>query len=326
MDRRAFTRIMAGALVTAALVVKAQQPRKVYRVGWLGPGNATTTGLSIDIFKKELRDLGYTEGQNVILDLRYADGEVERLPRLAAELVALKPDVIVAVTTPATRAAKEATSTIPIVMTFVSDAIGSGFIASLAHPRGNVTGVVDFGIDVAAKTIELVRTVVPKAGRIAILMNDNPSHPSQLKEIQDAATRIGLTVLPTMARSPEDLDGAFASLKSENAGALIVLGGLPHTAQRQKIAELALKSVLPTIFLTRHYVLAGGLLSYGPSFAQMHTLPATFVDRIFKGSKPGDLPVEQPTKFELVINLKTAQALGLTIPQSLLLRADEVIQ
>jgi len=263
MDRRTFLRIVAGSFVTTTpLAVKAEQPGKIYRVGWLGPGSATTTGIATGIFKKELHDLGYTEGQNVIFDVRYADGKIERLPSLAAELVALKPDAIVAVTTPATRAAKEATSTIPIIMTFVSDPDGSGFITSLAHPGGNVTGVADLGIDVAAKTIELVRTVVPKATRIAILMNDNPSHPSQLKEIQDAAMRIGLTVLPTMARSPEDLEQAFASLARENAGALIVLGGAPHTAQREKIAELALKSVVPTIFITRPYVEAGGLLSY----------------------------------------------------------------
>jgi putative ABC transport system substrate-binding protein len=303
MDRRAFSRVAAGIVLTTALALKAQSARS-YRIGWLGPGPATSE--AFDPFRRALRDLGYTEGQNVTFDLRL-ERRNERLPSLAAELVAGRPDVIVAVTTPAARAAKQATSTIPIVMTFVSDPVGTGLVSSLAHPGGNVTGVTDFGVDIAAKALELLRAVAPNASSVAVLMSGNPAHPAQFKEIQGAATPLGLIVLREMARALEDLEQAFASAKRNNVGAVIVLGGPPHSAQREQIAKLAVASALPTIFLNRFYVDAGGLLSYGPILAEMFTIPATLVDRILKGAKPEDLPVEQPTKFELVINLKTAK-------------------
>jgi putative ABC transport system substrate-binding protein len=325
MDRRTFIQCFAGILA-APLVAGAQAPAKSYRVGWLDPVTPTTSRVLFDPFKKELNALGYVEGQNLVLDIRYAEGEIARLPALAAELVALKPDVIVASTTNAALAAKQATKTIPIVFTFVSDPVGAGIVSSLARPGGKVTGVTDFGVELAAKTVEMIRAVAPQVSRAAVLTSENPSHPAQLKVMQDAAKSAGFTLVPTVASTPDDLERAFASLPQKNVGALIVLGGAPHAAQREEIAALAIKHRTPTIFLTRFYVDAGGLLSYGASIQDSYIVPAIYVDKILRGTKPADLPIVQPTKFELVINLKTAKALGITIPQSLLLRADEVIQ
>jgi putative ABC transport system substrate-binding protein len=221
-----------------------------------------------------------------------------------------------------------ATETIPVVMVNVSDPVGSGLVASLARPGGNVTGGTDFGTELAVKAVDLVHAAVPKATRIAVLMSDNPVHPSQLKEIQDAAKRIGLTVLPTMARSSEDFEEAFTSMAKRSAGAFILLGGAPFSVERHrdKLLELAAKTKLPAVYPERWFVEGGGLFSYGPSSWYKWRLTATYVGKILKGAKPVDLPVQQPTEFELVINLKTAKALGLTIPPSLLLRADQVIE
>jgi putative ABC transport system substrate-binding protein len=325
VDRRTFVQCFA-AIFVAPVVADAQAAAKAYRVGWLSVTTPTTDRFLFDPFKKELNALGYVEGQNLVLDLRYADGKIARLPVLAAELVALKPNVIVANTTNAALAAKQATETIPIVFTFVSDPVGAGIVSSLARPGGNITGVTDFGVELAAKTVEMIRTVTPQVNRAAVLISENPSHPAQLKVMQDAAKSAGLTLVPTMASKPDDLEQAFASLPQKNVGALIVLGGAPHASQREEIAALAIKHQTPTIFLNRPYVEAGGLLSYGASIQDSYILPAIYVDEILKGAKPGDLPIRQPTKFELVINLKTAKALGLAIPQSLLLRADQVIE
>ncbi|HEV8554319.1 MAG TPA: ABC transporter substrate-binding protein [Casimicrobiaceae bacterium] len=309
-------------------MVAAQQPAKVYRVAYLSTAssNSTSSKAGFEEFQKTLRDLGYIEGQNLVIDPRWADGSAERIPGLAAELVALKPDVIVATTTPGVTAVKTATSTIPIVMMIVSDPVGAGFVTSLARPGGNITGVTDFGADLAAKSVELVHALVPSGTRIAVLMSDNPVHPLQLKLIQDAASTMRLTVLPIMGRSLGELEKAFVFAEKENATTVIVLGGPPHNALREKIAELAMKSKLATISPQRPYVDVGGLLSYGPKSLPQYRLVAGFVDQILKGRKPGDLPVQQPLELELVINLKTAKALGITIPQSVLLRATEVIQ
>jgi putative ABC transport system substrate-binding protein len=325
VDRRTFIPCCAG-IVVAPLIADAQAPAKAYRVGWLSVVTAISERYLFDPFKKELNALGYVEGQNLVLDVRYAEGEIARLPALALELVALKPDVIVASTTNAALAAKQATKTIPIVFTFVSDPIGAGIVSSLARPGGNITGVTDFGVELAAKTVEMIRAVAPQVSRAAVLTSENPSHPAQLKMIQDAANSAGITLVPTMASTPDDLVKAFASLPQKNVGALIVLGGAPHASQREEIAALAIKHGTPTIFLTRRYVDAGGLLSYGASIHDSYLVPSIYVDKILKGVKPGDLPIMQPTEFELVINLKTAKALGITIPQSLLLRADQVIE
>jgi putative ABC transport system substrate-binding protein len=278
------------------------------------------------MLRMALRDLGYVEGQNLVVDVRAAEGRNQRFPGLAAELVALKPDAIVAESTPAAVAAKAATATIPIVMMAVSDPVGSGLVASLARPGGNVTGVTDFGSELAVKAVDLLHTIVPKATRIAVLMSDNPVHPSQLRAVQDAANAMGIMAVPIMARSSEDLDGAFASIAKQNAGAFIWLGGAPIStnAQRDKLVGLAARARIPALYPGRWIVGGEGLLSYGPTAAYQWTVTAGYVDRILKGAKPYDLPVQQPTRFQLVINLKTAKALDLAIPQSVLLRAEVI--
>ena len=320
-----------GSVAFWSFVAEAQSPPKVYRIGWLSPFAISTlspgTVLAgyLSTFTQTLNDLGYVEGRNLAIDSRYAEGKNERLQGLAAELVALKPDVIIAETTPATRAALQATTTIPIVMVQVSDPVGSGFVASLARPGGNATGVKDFDIEVAPKKLELAHALVPKATRIGVLIGDHPIHPALLRATQDAATRMGLTLLPVMDRSDEELQQAFASLAKENAGALIVLGGELQGRQAVRIAEFAARARLPAVYPSRYYVRNGGLLSYSPSDLQAYKMAASFVDKIFKGAKPGDLPVEQPTLFDLVINDKAVKALGITIPPSMLITA-EVIQ
>jgi ABC-type uncharacterized transport system substrate-binding protein len=304
----------------------AQQSANLHRVGMLLVSSPTTLGISVDIFRRALRDLGYIEGQNLVVDLRWAEGNAERLPSLAAELVAQKPDVIVTFTTDGALAAKRATTTIPIVIMFVSDPVSSGLVESLSHPGGNITGVTDYGLDLTAKYVELIHAVAPNAARIGILMSDSPIHPPEVKAIEAAAKSIGLAVVPTMDRSTDELEQAFASLAKNDAGALIALGGARQGSQRKKIAELAVKFRMPALFPTRAYVEQGGLMSYGPNLSATYKLGARYVDKILKGAKPAELPVEQPPMFELVISLKTAKSLGVTIPQSLLLRADEVIQ
>jgi len=327
---RTHLRALCGLLNLCALclsfAVFAQQAPKVYRVAMLLAAQPARTGPSVIIFRKELRDLGYVEGQNLVIDLRSTEGKVERFPILAAELVALKPDVIVTFATEGTLAAKRAAPTIPIVMVQVSDPVGSGLISSLARPGGNITGVSDYDVEAAAKFVELAHLITPNAGRIGVLMADNPVHPVQLKAIEAAAKSIGLATVANTDRSNDDLERAFASLAKDNVGPLIVLGGARHGALRGRIAELALKYAMPTVFGSRAYVEEGGLMSYGANPAAAYKLAVSYVDKILKGAKPADLPVEQPTRFELVINLKTAKALGITIPQSLLLRADEVIE
>ena len=306
----------------------SQQTVRVYRIAFLATSSAAspTSREYFGAFKKMLQDVGYVEGRNLVIDARWSEGSAERVSSLAAELVAMKPDVIVANTTPAAAAIKRATSTIPIVLMIVSDPVGSGLVASLAHPGGNITGVTDFGVDIAAKTLEIVHGVVPKTSRIAVLMSDNPVHPFQLKAIQDAAAGLSLTILPALVRSNDDLENAFVQIRKENAKAVIVLGGPPQSAMRERIAELAVSAKVATISPVRPYVEAGGLLSYGPSIRAQFKLAVAYIDQILKGAKPGDLPVQQPTDLELVVNLKTAKAIGVTIPQSILLRASELIE
>ena len=305
----------------------AEGQTRAYRVGLLSQTSPPTPGQA-QFFRPALAELGYVEGQNLMLEVRYAEGRNERFPGLAADLVALKPDVIVADSTPAAIAVARATSTISIVIINVSDPVGSGLVDSLAHPGRNVTGSTDFGTELAVKAVDLVHVAVPKATRIAVLMSDNPVHPSQLKEIQAVAKSIRLTVLPTMARTADDLEAAVASMKEKGAGAFIYLGGAPLSTQAPivRLNTLAANARLPSFYASRGFVTNGGLVSYGPSQAYRWKITATYVDKILKGAQPKDLPVQQPTEFELVINLKTAKALGLTIPQTLLLRANEVIQ
>jgi putative ABC transport system substrate-binding protein len=282
----------------------------------------------LDAFRQGLRELGWVEGQNIVIDYRFAEGRFDRLPDLAAELVRLKVDIIVAVPTPAAVAAKNATGTMPIVAISVGDPVGIGLIASLARPGGNVTGSsYSVGLEIGGKQLELLKETVPKVRRVAILSNPgNPGQPLSIRELNVAARSLGVQLQLLEARGPNEFDGAFAAMATERVGALLVVADSLFVLHRSRLADLAARSRLPAVYGSRDTVEAGGLMSYGPSLRDLYRRSATYVDKILKGAKPGDLPVEQPTKFELVINLKTAKALGLTIPQSLLQRADEVIQ
>jgi len=274
--------------------------------------------------RKALRDLGYVEGRNILIADRSAEGRLERLTDLAADLVRLKVDVIIAGGVAATRAAREATATIPIVM-LATDPLGAGLVTSLARPGGNITGVATLESELGAKRLELLKEAFPKASRVAVLYDPTTS-PTVLKEVEDAGARMKLQLQVIEVRTPEDLAPAFRKTKGWRAAALMVLASPFFSSQRLRIASLAMEHRLPITVPHRAYAEAGGLMSYGPDFRDLSRRTAVFVDKILKGAKPADLPIEQPTKFELVINLKTARALGLTIPQSLLARADEVIQ
>ena len=318
--------VVAVAILVAPLAAGAQETGKVHRIGYLGSSSSTAHPF-VKAFRQGLRELGWVEGQNIVIDYRFADGRLDRLPDLAAELIRLKVDVIVAPATPAATAAKKATGTIPIVMIGVGDPVGAGFIASLARPGGNVTGSsYGVGLAVNSKQLELLKETVPKLRRLAILSNPtNPGHARWMSEFNEAGRSLGVQLQVVEARGPTEFDGAFAAMAKERVGALLVVADGTFMLHRTRLADLAARNRLPSLGY-RELVEAGGLMSYGPSLGDLWRRAATFVDKILKGAAPADLPVEQPTKFELVINLKTAKALGLTIPPSLLLRADQVIQ
>ncbi len=314
------TGLFAGPL---ACFAQPQRP-KVARIGLLV--SASSYGKGREALIAGLRELGYVEGKNIIIEHRWAEGKYERLPGLAAELVQMKVDVIVAASTPAVQAAQQATTTIPIVMVSVGDPVGSGFVASLARPGRNITGLSNMTVDVSSKYLELLRAAVPKLSRITVLVNPgHPVHPDFLKRIQATDKTNSVKISPAQAGTASQVEAAFAAMKRERPGALIVLPDAFFYAQARRIAELAAQQRLPTMFGTREPVESGGLMSYGQNIAEQYYRAATYVDKILKGAKPGDLPVEQATKFELVINMKTAKALGLTM-QDLLFRADKVIE
>jgi putative ABC transport system substrate-binding protein len=316
--------LLAAPLGMAA----AQSPQKVPRVGYLKGGSASDPMRQrwLEAFRQGLRELGYVEGQNIAIESRWTEGKDDRLPALAADLVRSKVDVVVAETGAATRAAQQATRTIPIVMSLVNDPVGSGLVASLARPGGNVTGLTIMSPDLVGKQLELLKEVVPKMSRVALLRHpDNPASAAQLREAEAAAQALGLRLQTLEARSPQEIDGAFAAMTRERAGALLVIPDTLFWSQRRQIVELAVKRRLPSMRIGEAYAEAGGLMSYGPSYLDLERRAATFVDKILKGANPADLPVAQPTKFELVINLKTAKAIGLAIPQPLLQRADQII-
>ena len=276
-----------------------------------------------------MRELGYIEGQNVTIDYRFANGQVERLPELATELARLKVDVIVTPNTPAAMAAKQATSTIPIVFAVVADPVGAGLMANFARPDGNITGLSSISVQLGGKRLELLKEVAPKASRLAVLYNPSDrSNVLVLKELQESAPALGLTVHPLEVRAPGEFEGAFAAMTRERAHALFVAAGVLTLEQRNRkaLVDLATKSRIPAMWGHRQFVDAGGLMSYALNFYDQLRRAAIYVDKILKGAKPGDLPVEQPTTFDFVINLKTAKALSLTIPQSVLQRADQVIE
>ena len=305
----------------------AQQSSKIPRLGYLSYGSVEIDKSLLAALQQGLRELGYLEGKNILIEQRYAKGQSDKLPELVAEFVRVKADVIVVTGDPAAHAAKKATRAIPIVIVTSPDPVGTGLIASLAHPGGNVTGLSDFHGGVVTKRLELLKDVAPLASRIAVLLNPaNPSNPIQLKDIQAAAPAFRVTLISLEVKGPDDIDPAFTTIVKERSGALLVLGDRLFATNQTQIIELAVKNRLPTIYSQRLYVEAGGLMSYGANFTDQYRRAATYVDKILKGAKPADLPVEQPTKFELVINLKTAKQIGLTIPQSVLYRADKVIK
>ncbi len=324
MDRRTFIGAIAGGLLAMPFRAGAQQQGKVWRVGFLLP-SASLSSSNTNAFLKGMRELGYVEGKNLVIEWRFADGELERLPALAAELVQLKVDIIVTAGSPAIGAAQKATTTIPIVMATAGDPVGSGFVKSLARPGGNITGLSNMAGDIAAKFIELLRSVVPKLSRVAMLTPSATYGPLS-KGVQAAAQKAGVKTLMAVASTPQEIENAFSMMVREKADAVFVGSPTVFAQQHRQIAELALKYRLPSLFQDRVDVEVGGLMSYGQKLIDNYERSATYVDKILKGAKPGDLPVEQPVSFEFVVNLKTAKALGLTIPQSLLLRADEVIQ
>ena len=320
-----FALCYSGALLFALCPsVQAQQPRKVPLVGYL---RLVQLPVYDDAFRQGLRELGYIEGQNIQVEYRYAGGNLERLSRFAAELIGLNVDVIVAGSTQAIDAAKRATKTIPIVFPVTFDPVGSGFVASLARPGGNITGLSTVNPDVAAKRIELLKEVIPRISKIAVLRNaSNSGSAFVLKEITAGAKHLGIGIEILEPRNPDELEETFRLAAKHRVEALIVVVDTVFLDQRRRIAELGIKHRLPEIFDVKDFVEAGGLISYGANLADLFRRSAVYVDKILKGAKPADLPVEQPTKFELVINLKTAKQIGLTIPQSVLYRADRVIK
>jgi putative tryptophan/tyrosine transport system substrate-binding protein len=330
LTRRKLARLLsvvALVLLVAPLAAGAQPAARVYRIGMLETRSAVLNAANIDAFRQGMRELGYTQGQNLEVVYRSSDGRDERFPELASELIRLKVDLILTRGTPATLAAKTATRTIPVVMASVGDPVGTGLVASLGRPGGNVTGLSNFNIEIYAKRVELLRELVPRLTRIAGLFNmGNPVLPLQWKEVQRAARSVGIQAQLLDVRRRDDLPRAFEAAATERADALIVaLDGLTQ-ANLRLIAELAAKHRLPSLYGVREYADYGGLITYGASDLHLYHRAATYVDKILKGAKPAELAIEQPIKFELVINLKTAKALGLTISPSLLLRADQVIE
>ncbi|MGH8649139.1 MAG: ABC transporter substrate-binding protein [Burkholderiales bacterium] len=325
--RRIVLALGAGALAAPLASFAQRQPAKVARIGFLGAASASGLASRVEALRAGLRDLGYVEGKNIVIEYRWAEGKYERLPGMVAELVQLKVAVVVAAGAPAIQAAQQATTIIPIVMAATGDPVGAGFVASLPRPGGNITGLSTINVDLSSKYLELLRVAVPKLSRVAVLVNPgHPLHPAFLKNIQAAAKTTGVNVSPLQASTASQIEAAFGAMTRERAGALIVLPDPLFASQAPRITELAAKNRLPTMFSNRELVEAGGLMSYGQNPVDAWRRAATFVDKILKGAKPADLPVEQPTKFELVINLKTAKQIGLTIPPNVLARADKVIK
>jgi len=319
---------LSTMLLALGLPAQAQQPKKIAKIGYLVPSNAAAHAPNFEAFRQGMRELGYVEGKTFVLELRYAEGRFERLPELARELVGLKVDVIVTVSDVAIAAVKRETQTIPIVMAPSTDPVGTGFVASLARPGGNVTGLSSMSPELSGKRLELLREVVPGLSRVAIIWNpDVRGAMYDYRETEGAARSLRLQLQSVEVPRAEDFDRAFSAITKDRAQALVLPTGNPVAfANRGQIASFAQKNRLPSIYGAKEYVDDGGLMSYGPSLPDMFRRAATFVDKILKGAKPADLPVEQPTKFELVINLKTAKQIGVTIPPSVLARADKVIK
>ena len=328
MDRRLFLSTVTGGLLAAPLAAEAQQAGKVWRIGYLDYGPAARNAAYVDGLRQGLRDLGWVEGRNIATEVRFAEGKTDQLPTLAAELVRLKVDVIVASTTPAALAAQQATTTIPIVIGFTADPVGSGIVNSLARPGGNITGWTHSGLELRAKYLELLKEAVPDATRVGVLWNPaNPVHQPSLKIIEGAAQKLKVKLRLAGVRDPQKIEPAVSELMEKRVQALVVFPDGMFQTQTPLLISLAARYRIPTLYGLREYAQLGGLMAYGANIAEMHrTLSASLVDKILKGAKPANLPVAQPTKFDLLINLRTAKAIGLTIPSSLLARADQVIE
>jgi putative ABC transport system substrate-binding protein len=327
MDRRTTILAIGASLIATSLASRAQKPARVWRIGYLANGGRPADGAPPAAFRHALEELGYVDGKNVTYTGRWSETKFERLPGLAAELVNLGVDVLVTTGAPPAAAAKEATSTIPIVVVVPGDADATGLVASLARPGGNVTGITDPAAELSAKRLGLLKEAVPSATRIAVMWNENDRAMTlRYNEVEKAARVLHVSVEPLGVRAPDDIDAALSSMIRERPDALFLVADSLTVVNRKRIIDFAAAHNIPAMYEISLYVQDGGLMSYGPNMDDMYRQAATYVDRIFKGAKPDALPVELPNKFEFVIDLKTAKALGLTIPQSLQLRADEVIQ
>jgi putative ABC transport system substrate-binding protein len=327
MLRRRFITLLGGAAAIWSVAARAQQVGKVWRIGYLSPASSSGQSENLKAFMQGLNDLGYIDGRNMQFERRFADGTLDRLPVLAAELVRANVDVILAESSFAVEAAREATKTLPIVMTGVGNPVGSGFVKSISQPGGNITGLTNVSIEVSSKYLEYLHAAVPDLTRVGILIDPrHPNHPTVLKQVQLGAQAIGASVSAIELRSVSDIHAALSVIQQERLGALIVPPDPTFPLIHRQITEFAISNRLPTMFGQRRGVEAGGLMSYEPNLADMYKRAAALVDKILKGAKPADLPVEFPTRFQFIINLRTAKALGLTMPFALLTSADEVIE
>jgi putative tryptophan/tyrosine transport system substrate-binding protein len=322
--------LVVVVLLVLGVIAEAQQPAKIPRIGYLTGATPDGQSARIEPFRQGLRELGYVEGKNIFIEHRYAEGKLDRLPALAAELVRLKVDVIVTGRQAITRAAKNATNTIPIVMAQDGDPVGNGFVASLARPGGNITGLSNFAPEIGGKQLELLKEIIPKLSRVAVLgtrtSTNNPGYAQRLGEIERAAKAFGVKLQYLNVLNSKDIETSFREASKERADAVLAMGGPVLNSHRTQVIEQAVKSRLPAIYNQRLYVEDGGLMTYGASLPDLDRRAATYVNKILKGAKPADLPVEQPTKFEFIINLKAAKQIGLTIPPNVLARADRVIR
>jgi len=313
--------------LAAVTLAEAQQPKKVPRIGFLSAASASAVAGRLDAFRQGLTELGYIEGKNIVVEYRYADGKADRLPALAAELVGAELDLIVAATTPGVLAVKKTSATVPIVFVDISDPVANGLVASLARPGGNITGLTIFGPELSGKRLELLKEAAPNVARVALLWNSaNPANELMWKETQAVAHELRVQLQSLEVRSSNDFDSAFEAALREHAQALIAAPEPLINTHLKRIVEFAAKNRLPAMYGAPEVVNAGGLMAYAPSYTDLYRRAATYVDKILKGTKPADLPVEQPKKFEFIINLKTAKQIGVTIPQSVLFRADKVIK
>jgi putative tryptophan/tyrosine transport system substrate-binding protein len=327
MNKKIVVFFLAASIVACFHVAEAQQQKKVHRIGYLSASSRSSEAASNEGLRQGLHELGYIEGQNIVIEYRWGEGRSDQLPELAADLIRLNVDVMVVRGDMAILAAKQLTSTIPIVMAGVGDPVGRGFIASLARPGGNITGVSNLSVDISGKWLELLKETAPRIAQVAVLRNAaNPTHSTLLKETQIAARALGVKLLDLECRSPEDFDNLFATTTKARVDALIMFPDPMLSANQRRVVDYVTRTRLSSMAMPSGYAEAGGLMAYGPNVQNNLRRTATYVDKILKGTKPADLPVELPTKFEFVINLKAAKQIGLTIPQSVLYRADKVIK